>query len=223
MLGPNWRRDHKVWLHRLGNLTLTGYNSTYQDRPFEEKKTISGGFNESAVRLNKYVREQSQWTVKEIEARGEELADRALEIWLALDVDRALIEEANRREMRELASRRNVEQIQMSPKARELFDTLSKEVKSLGDVIEIAQSKSVSYHAPYFFLEVLPRKWELNLLLPLDFSEVDDPNEIAEDANERKFIPNAEHDGGVLLYVWDQESMEAAIPIVRQAFNTPAG
>lgn len=48
MLGSSWEIDHEVWLHRLGNLTLTGYNSTYQDRPFEEKKTIPGGFNESA-------------------------------------------------------------------------------------------------------------------------------------------------------------------------------
>jgi len=67
MLGSNWRRDQDEWLHRLGNLTLTGYNSTYQDRPFEGKKAIPGGFNESAVRLNKYVREQTQWTAKEIE------------------------------------------------------------------------------------------------------------------------------------------------------------
>jgi len=223
MLGPNWRRDHEVWLHRLGNLTLTGYNSTYQNRPFEEKKTIPGGFNESAVRLNKYVREQPQWTVKEIEARGEELADRALEIWLALDVDRALIKEANLREIRKVASRRNVEQIQMSSKARELFNALSEEVKSLGEVIELAESKSVSYHAPYFFLEVLPRKYELILLLPLDFSEVDDPNEIAEDANEWKFIPNAKYDGGVVVHVWEQENISAAIPMVRQAFNTPVG
>jgi len=100
---------------------------------------------------------------------------------------------------------------------------LSDEVKSLGDVIELAESRSVSYHAPYFFLEVLPRKYELVLWLPLDFSEVHDPNGIADDANEWKFIPNAKYDGGVLLYVSDQESIEAAIPIIRQACNTSAG
>jgi len=147
MLGPSWRRDHDVWLHRLGNLTLTGYNSTYQDRPFEEKKTIPGGFNESAVRLNKYVREQTRWTPKEIEKRGEKLADSALEIWRALDVDPDLVEAANLRAMRELASRHNVEQIPMSPEARELFDVLSEKVKKLGDVIELAENRSVSYHA----------------------------------------------------------------------------
>ncbi|MEX1028039.1 MAG: DUF262 domain-containing protein, partial [Candidatus Paceibacterota bacterium] len=48
MLGENWRDIQRQWLHRLGNLTLTGYNSKYSDRPFEEKKTIPCGFEESA-------------------------------------------------------------------------------------------------------------------------------------------------------------------------------
>lgn len=62
MLGDDWRETQRQWLHRLGNLTLTGYNSTYSDRPFDEKKTIRGGFAESSVRLNKFVRECATWT-----------------------------------------------------------------------------------------------------------------------------------------------------------------
>ena len=61
---------------RLGNLTLTGYNSKYSDRPFAEKKTISGGFEESSVRLNKYIREQAQWTPVQMKDRGKLLAQR---------------------------------------------------------------------------------------------------------------------------------------------------
>ena len=60
MLGPDWKKLHPLWLHRLGNLTLTGYNSTYSDRSFEEKESIPCGFAESSVRLNKWVREQAQ-------------------------------------------------------------------------------------------------------------------------------------------------------------------
>lgn len=41
MLGPDWMSIQETWIHRLENLTLTGYNSTYSDRPFEEKKTIT--------------------------------------------------------------------------------------------------------------------------------------------------------------------------------------
>src|SRR2546421_522450 len=61
MLGPEWKSIQQVWLHRLGNITLTGYNSSYSDRPFFEKKTMDGGFNDSPLRLNKFIREQSSW------------------------------------------------------------------------------------------------------------------------------------------------------------------
>ena len=81
MLGEDWEKIHQGWLHRLGNLTLTGYNSRYSNLPFEEKKTIPNGFNESAVRLNFYIRNQSEWTVSQIEERGKQLAERALKIW----------------------------------------------------------------------------------------------------------------------------------------------
>ncbi len=38
-LGPEWRRIQETWLHTLGNLTLTGYNSEYSDRPFRRNAT----------------------------------------------------------------------------------------------------------------------------------------------------------------------------------------
>jgi hypothetical protein len=107
MLGKEWKKIQATWLHRLGNLTLTGYNSSYSDRPFEDKKTIAGGFNESSVRLNKFVREKLQWTPTEMEQRSKLLADRALEIWPALEVDSAAIEQAKQAELRELAERRD--------------------------------------------------------------------------------------------------------------------
>ena len=42
-LGPEWRRVQESWLHTLGNLTLTGYNAEYSDRPFPEKRDMKGG------------------------------------------------------------------------------------------------------------------------------------------------------------------------------------
>ena len=81
MLGKDWQQVHNTWLHRLGNLTLTGYNPEMSNRPFEVKKTSPRGFNQAAVRLNQFVREQPEWTSAEMEQRGKELAERALWIW----------------------------------------------------------------------------------------------------------------------------------------------
>lgn len=36
-LGPAWQEVQAKFLHTLGNLTLTGYNSEYSDHPFSLK------------------------------------------------------------------------------------------------------------------------------------------------------------------------------------------
>ena len=40
MLGDNWDQVHDRYLHTLGNLTLTGYNSELGDKPFDVKKNM---------------------------------------------------------------------------------------------------------------------------------------------------------------------------------------
>jgi len=218
MLGEHWRVVQRDWPHRLGNLTLTGYNSKYSDRSFEEKKTIEGGFAESSVRLNKFVREQDVWTSREMEQRGKHLARRALVIWPALTVEKGLIDAANEAEMRERAQRRDVTKVPMSQTARQLFDVLRSKVLAIpSDIIEIAEQKSVSYHGSSFFLEVLPRKHRIELLLALDFNEVEDHSGLAEDTSEWKFITHAVYEGGVYVRIDNAAVIEKALPMVRLA------
>lgn len=220
MLGEHWRDVQREWVHRLGNLTLTGYNSTYSDRPFDEKKTIRGGFEESSVRLSKFVREQPVWTPAEMERRGKQLARQILAIWPRLVVDKALIDTSKRAEMRALATRRDVGKVPMSAVARGLFDLLREKVLKMdADVIELAEQKSVSYHGPTFFVEVLPRKDRITLLLALDFNEVDDPSGIARDASDRKFFVNAVYGGGVNIHIWGAADIDNALPMIREAWK----
>ena len=80
-LGENYAAIHEQWLHTIANLTLTGYNSNYSNRPFAEKKTMENGFIQSGLRLNQYISKFDQWTVTELEARNEHLMKAALSIW----------------------------------------------------------------------------------------------------------------------------------------------
>ena len=121
MLGAQWQEIQREWVNRLGNLTLTGYNSTYSDRPFEEKKRMEGGFDDSSVRLNKLVREKEKWTEDEIRERGMVLALRARNVWPNLRVDQSLINTARKVELQDQAARRDVMKVQMSAVARSLF------------------------------------------------------------------------------------------------------
>jgi predicted transport protein len=218
MLGDDWRETQREWLHRLGNLTLTGYNSTYSDRSFEDKKTIKGGFAESSVRLNRFVRESKAWTPKEMQTRGKELAARALIIWPTLEVDKRLLDEVVEGDLRAKALRRDPDKVKMTPKARELFASLQARIREMDeDVIELAEQSSVSYHGPSFFLEVVPRKHRLNLLLALDYNEVEDPMGIARDASEKAFFVNAVYECGVYVLARELTDLDEAMRLIRQA------
>jgi Protein of unknown function (DUF1524) len=152
MLGVNYKEVHRVWLNRLANLTLTGNNCKYSDRPFEEKKNIVGGFTDSSVRLNKFIRDQKLWTEVQFKKRTQILAERAVKCWSSLSVEKSLIDEANRREMHALVARRDVSKVTMSAPARTLFSELRKGVLSLdSEILELAETRSVSYHCPSFF------------------------------------------------------------------------
>ena len=80
-LGPNWKDIQARYLHTIGNLTLTGYNSQLSDRPFAEKRTIEGGFVHSPLQLNKMLANADHWNAATIEQRAQVLADIAILIW----------------------------------------------------------------------------------------------------------------------------------------------
>ncbi len=160
------------------------------------------------------------WTEREMERRGKLLAKRALSIWPSLATDPKAIAKAAEDEMRTKAAGRDVSKVPMTNSARELFDALRAEVRKIDDrIIELAEQKSVSYHGPNFFLEVIPRKRRINLLLPMDFNEIDDPSGIAEDNTQYKFVVNAKYDGGVNIPIRTTADVAAAAPMVRQAFE----
>ena len=221
MLGENWAEHHDTWLHRLGNLTLTAYNSKYSNRPFDEKKTIDGGFRQSAVRLNQYVRDQSRWTAAEIEARGNLLVDRALAIWRHHEADAASIQAADIRDLRARAAKRNASNLKVSEKARNLLDELQASIRTLGEVIEVIERKSVCCYGPSFFVELMPMSYSVRVILPLEFSEVDNPGDLSiSDASTWRFVPNRAHtDCDLLVDLWQLSDIAAVMPMIRQAFD----
>jgi predicted transport protein len=224
MLGEDWKTVHHTWLHRLGNLTLTGYNSTYSDKSLKDKQTISNGFQQSSVRLNQDVRDAPAWTQVEMSARGERLAARALEIWPRLEADSTMIREMERDELKARAARRSVDKIKMTAEAAALFTTLRNKIQSAyPGVIEMAEAKSVSYHDPEFFLEIIPRKRGLGLLIALDYNEVEGADETVRDTSDYTFVVNANYQGGVLINLRDQKHISSAMQVITQARSLISG
>lgn len=90
-LGEDWQEVQSKYLHTLGNLTLTGYNSEYSDHPFTKKRNMEGGFRDSPLRLNKGLGQLETWNVGEIQARAARLSGDALKIWPRPTTNAALL------------------------------------------------------------------------------------------------------------------------------------
>ncbi len=81
MLGDNWSTDRDRWLHTLGNLTLTGYNSELGDKPFNEKKSLIEKAQTKAVILYQDVQDKDHWDANTIVERANRLANIILTLF----------------------------------------------------------------------------------------------------------------------------------------------
>lgn len=80
-LGPQYKKIHETWLNRLGNLTVTGYNSSYSNASFAQKRDRDKGFRDSPYRVNHMLRDCERWGEDEMTQRSEDLSKAALEYW----------------------------------------------------------------------------------------------------------------------------------------------
>jgi len=220
VLGEGWKEDQATWLHRLGNLTLTGYNSKYSDRPFEYKKKTEGGFDDSPLRLNQFIKQQTTWNIPAIEERGKKLAEHALRVWKPLAVKDEVLREFKLSEAKKASKKHSVDDVEGLDGQRPLFDMLSHRIRNLGDgVTELFLPKNITYWTSDFFVQVLPRKQCLDLVLDLDFDEIDDPNGFCRDTSQQSHVKNCTVNGGIILQVNNEESIDKAMQFIAMAYD----
>ncbi len=94
-IGKDYFSVHEKYLHTLGNLTLTGYNSELSDKPFTIKKNMIKE-KSKFVSLNSDVINQEHWNSSAILKRAERLSSIIMECFrlpkLILDIKPVVIE-----------------------------------------------------------------------------------------------------------------------------------
>lgn len=219
-LGPNWKKIQETWLHTLGNLTLTGYNSEYSDRPFLEKRDMPGGFRESPLRLNQGLSEVEVWSEAAIQARADRLAKQALEVWPAPDVPDEVLERYRKKTTaKQTYSIENYPYLLSGP-MRDLFEALRRDVLAIDPcVTEEFLKLYVAYKAETNFVDVVPQKSRLRLSLNMKFYEVHDPRGLCKDvANVGRW-----GNGDVEVALSRIEDLPYVMGLVRQAFEKQIG
>ena len=81
MLGEDWEAVKDRYLHTLGNLTLTAYNSELGDRPFAEKKKLLEEAGSHITILYNDVKDKESWNASTIESRAKRLTDIVLKLF----------------------------------------------------------------------------------------------------------------------------------------------
>lgn len=217
-LGEEWRRIHETRLHTLGNLTLTGYNSEYSDRPFTEKRDMEGGFAQSPLHLNRGLGDLDDWNEAAIDTRADLLASVAATVWTHPDLPE---ETLAKYEPEALPSTtytiEDHDHLSASSPMRPVFEAFRREVLALDPevVSEEFLKLYVAYKAETNFVDVVPQASRLRLALNMDFPEVNDPEGICTDVTNKGRWGN----GNVEVHLDSIGGIPYVMGLVQQAFE----
>ena len=219
-LGPDCERVHETWLHTLGNLTLTGYNSEYSDKPFPIKRDMKGGFKSSPLKVNDGLGALASWDEEAIKKRAHKLARSALEVWGAPSLPTEVLATYRPRAMvKETYSLEDHPHL-LSGAMRDLFVAFRKEVLALDPCVSEEFLKLyVAYKAETNFVDLVPQSKQFRLSLNMRFVDISDPKGICKD------VPCLGRwgNGEVEVRLSTIEELPYVMGLVRQPFERQLG
>jgi len=227
-LGPEWQHLQQTWLHTLGNLTLTGYNSEYRDFPFAYKRDQvidkDGnpiGFAHSPLKLNLGLVKVTTWNEDAIKARADRLALEAAKVWSAPQLPPDVFD-AYRPAAVKAGQQYSIDDhpFLASGPMRELFDLFREAVVALDPCVSEEFLKLyVAYKAETNFVDVVPQAKRLRLAINMPFHEIDDPKGICLDVTNLGRWGNGDVEVGLAA----KEDLPYVIGLVRQSFDRQMG
>lgn len=220
-LGTNWKEIQSKYLHTLGNLTLTGYNSEYGDKPFLEKRDyLHGGFADSPLYLNRGLAKLEHWNEEEIQKRAKALAELAVKVWTAPVVTPLVLEKykpdsnSKKGEIGTIETIEGSEYLQTT--MQELFDQLRKRILNLdSSVREEPKSHYIAYKTTTNFVDIVPQKSRLQISLNMAFDEIYDPKGLCKDVSNLGRWGN----GDVEVGISSLDQIEDTMNLIRQSFE----
>ena len=216
-LGDNWELIHEKYLHTIGNLTLTGYNPELSDRPFSVKRDMEGGFKDSPIRLNRSLATKSEWNDEAILERSEELASRVANIWKfpALSEEK-LAHYQKEEESKEESEYTLDDHTYLQGESLLLFEQIRERILDLdSSVSEVIRKLYIAYKNTTNFVDIVPHKTELGLILNVDFDQIEDPKEQCRDITGLGRWGN----GNVEFRLTTIDDIEYAMYLIRQSYE----
>lgn len=216
-LGENWEEVHKTYLHTLGNLTLTRYNSELSDRPFKEKRDMEGGFADSPLWLNKGLRNLDSWNEATIVERAGSLADRALQVWAYPQLSEDVLSKYRSKGTEgETVTYSLADHPDLQGDMLTLFEELSKRICNLDSSVRMEVKKLyIAFKTTTNFVDIVPQKSKLRLFLNMPFDEIHDPKGLCRDVSNVGRWGN----GDVEVNVSSADEIDYVMFLINQSFE----
>jgi uncharacterized protein with ParB-like and HNH nuclease domain/predicted transport protein len=216
MLEANWKEVQETYLHTLGNLTLTGYNSELSDRPFAEKKAIEGGFDQSPIKLNAYMQKVNVWNEANIKARAGQLASLAGQIWKAPMLSQEVLDKYRPKEEKE-ASLYSIDNYEyLKGDMFDLYQVLRKRILNIdASVKEEFKKLYIAFKSSTNFVDIVPQKARLRLSLNIEFDQIIDPKGWCKDVSGLGRWGNGDVEVGVSAL----GELDYVMELIQQAFD----
>jgi len=227
-LGPDWKNVHETYLHTLGNLTLSAYNSEYSDRPWPVKRDQIRdrdgnpiGLAYSPLKLNQGLGHVEVWNESAIKDRADRIATESSKVWSAPTLSELILNK-----YREVppspASQYSIDTHRyLAPgPTRELFLELRKLVLGLDpNVTEEFLRVYVAYKAETNFVDVVAQASGLVLSLNISIHDLEDPKGLGVDVSGKGRWGN----GDVEIKVSSSDDLPYALGLIRQALDRQLG
>ncbi|MFT2819115.1 DUF262 domain-containing protein [Helicobacter pylori] len=219
-LGENFQEIHNKYLHTIGNLTLTGYNTEYSNKFFQEKRGMEKGFKDSPLRLNQSLRDLESFGEEEIKKRANDLADLALKIWTYPNLDAETLEKYKPKKDKKEKEVYDLNSYKFSSHSRELFDILSKEIKALDEkIVENFNQDYISYKFGKNFVDIVVQTKDLKLYLNMKFNELQDEKNLARDMTNKGHLGM----GDIEVKLETKENIPYCLGLIKQALEKQMG
>lgn len=217
-LGENWKEIQEKYLHTLGNLTVTGYNSELSDKSFIKKRDLKGGFADSPIRLNASLAKLNTWNEKLLLERANNLIDKSIKIWKFPEVSKDVLEKYSKKEKNKDKeyTLEDHQHLKQGGEMRPIFDELRKRILNIDSSVKEEPLKLyIAYKSDTNFVDIIPQKKALRLSLNIDIAELKDPlNKCIDVAGKGKW-----GNGNCEIKVNSKEDLDYAMEMVKQAFN----
>lgn len=223
-LGADWQRIQETWLHTLGNLTLTAYNSDYSDRPFAEKRDMPDapekGLKQSPLKLNQGLGALEAWNEDEIKARASKLAELGVGVWPAPFLSKDILEAYRPKNDVVMEYTIDDHPYLLTESMRPLFEEFRKAVLALDPCVSEEFLKLyVAYKAETNFVDVVPQARRLRLSLNMRFADIYDPKGYCKDVTGIGRWGN----GDVEIGLSNSSDLPYVIGLVRQSLELQLG